>query len=56
MNLTDGRSYGTTDLEHTETLTLLDQQGRLRGVYNGTLQLNIDRLAEDARLLLTVGE
>ncbi len=55
VNLRDGRSYGTTDLEHTETLTLLDQQGRLRGVYNGTLSLDLDRLAEDARRLLAQG-
>ena len=52
VNLTDGRSYGTTDLEHTETLSLIDQQGRIRGIYNGTLQLDMERMADDARVLL----
>ncbi len=52
VNLNDGRSYGTTDLQHTETLSLIDQQGRIRGVYNGTLQLDMERMADDARVLL----
>ncbi len=52
VNLTDGRSYGSTDLQHTETLSLIDQQGRIRGIYNGTLQLDMERMADDARLLL----
>ena len=52
VNLTDGRSYGTTDLQHTETLSLIDQRGRIRGVYNGTLQLDMERMADDARVLL----
>lgn len=52
VNLNDSRSYGTTDLQHTETLSLIDQQGRIRGVYNGTLQLDMERMADDARVLL----
>ena len=51
-NLNDGRSYGTSDLVHTETVFLVDPRGRIRGVYNGTLGLDIDRLVEDIRVLI----
>lgn len=37
---------------HTEKLVLVDQQGRLRGVYDGTLPREIELLIEDARALL----
>ena len=36
---------------HTEKLLLVDGQGRLRGVYNGTVPLDIDRLIGDVRIL-----
>ena len=52
VNLDDGRSYGVTDLAHTETVVLVDGRGRLRGVYTGTLRLDMQRLAEDIRTLL----
>lgn len=37
---------------HTEKLVLVDQQGRLRGVYDGTLPRDIDLLIADANALL----
>ncbi len=37
---------------HTEKLLLVDQDGRLRGVYNGTQPFEVQKLVEDARLLL----
>lgn len=52
VNLRDGRSYGVNDLAHTETLVLVDSKGRLRGVYTGSLQLDIQRLAEDIQAVL----
>ncbi len=36
---------------HTENFILLDRHRRIRGVYNGTLQLEMERLIEDIRLL-----
>ncbi len=37
---------------HTENFILLDKHRRIRGVYNGTLTLEIERLAEDINTLL----
>lgn len=51
VNLRDGSSYGTDDLAHTETLVLVDQQARIRGVYNSTLALDIEQIARDVRTL-----
>ena len=45
-------TYGVKNIAHTESLVLVDQQGRLRGVYAGTLPLEIQRLREDAEVLL----
>lgn len=53
VNLRDGRSYGTDYLAHTETLVLVDQDARIRGVYNATLALDMEQIAIDARLLMT---
>lgn len=52
VNLRDGRSYGTDDLAHTETVVLVDQDARIRGVYNATLPLDMQQIADDARTLL----
>lgn len=54
-NLNDGRSYGVGDLAHTETLYLIDQHRMIRGIYNGTLRLDVERLRDDARQLLSEG-
>jgi protein SCO1/2 len=45
-------SYGVKSIAHTESLVLVDGRGRLRGVYAGTLPLEMQRLREDAELLL----
>ena len=56
VNLNNGRSYGVSDLAHTETLVLVDSSGRLRGVYTGSLPLDIERLGEDIRAVLAEGD
>ena len=40
------------DFLHTENLVLIDQNRRIRGVYNGTLSLETKRLIEDINYLL----
>ena len=52
VNLNDGKTYGVNNLAHTETLVLVDGMGRLRGMYTGTLQLDVDRMSDDIRTLL----
>lgn len=37
---------------HTENFILVDQQRRIRGVYNGTLPVEMDRLKDDINSLL----
>jgi protein SCO1/2 len=36
---------------HTENFILIDKHSRIRGVYNGTLLVEIDRIKEDIALL-----
>jgi protein SCO1 len=36
---------------HSENFILVDQQGRIRGVYNGTLPAEMERLKEDVNIL-----
>jgi protein SCO1/2 len=36
---------------HTENFLLLDKYRRIRGVYNGTLEFEMDRLTEDIKVL-----
>ncbi len=45
-------SWGVKTIEHTERVLLIDQQGRIRGVYNGTLALEMENLRSDLDLLL----
>ncbi len=52
VSLGDGRNWGVDSIAHTESLVLVDGQGRLRGVYAGTLPLDVQRLLEDTRVLL----
>ncbi|WP_084190545.1 SCO family protein [Reichenbachiella agariperforans] len=40
------------DFLHTEKLILIDSQRRIRGVYNGTLPLDVKRMMEDISTLL----
>ena len=48
-----GYARDSTDFVHTEHCLLIDQNGHLRGIYNGTLELEVDRMIEDIRILLT---
>lgn len=50
-----GDSTGLTSTSdeflHTENVILTDSKRRIRGVYNGTLRIEMDRLLEDIRIL-----
>lgn len=51
----EGFGKGLTDLDdflHTENIVLIDQKRRIRGVYNGTLKLEMTRMMEDIQQLL----
>ena len=50
-----GFNKDSTEFLHTEHFILIDQNKRIRGVYNGTIQLEMDRIIEDIELLLTEG-
>lgn len=47
-----GYSRDSTSFVHTEHCLLVDKHGHLRGLYNGTLELEIDRMIEDINILL----
>ena len=47
-----GFTKDSTDFLHTERVLLIDQALKIRGVYNGTLPLEITQLAKDIELLL----
>lgn len=47
-----GYTRDSTNFVHTEHCLLVDKHGHLRGLYNGTLSLEIDRMIEDIRILL----
>lgn len=47
-----GFTKDSTEILHTEHLILVDQNRRIRGVYNGTMPLEIDKLLVDIRTLL----
>lgn len=42
-----GFSKDSTDFLHTEHVLLVDKTGRIRGIYNGTLEIDMDQLKED---------
>lgn len=46
-----GYSKDTSEFLHTEHFVLVDRHGYIRGMYNGTLQLELQRLIADIRLL-----
>ena len=52
VRLGNDTTYGGRSIAHSETVLLVDGQGRLRGVYAGTLQLEMDKLKEDVDALL----
>ncbi|GAB2550254.1 SCO family protein [Spirosoma aerophilum] len=47
-----GFTKDSTEFLHTEHLILVDQNRRIRGIYNGTQLLEIDKLIADMRTLL----
>lgn len=47
-----GMNKDSTEFLHTEHMILVDREGHLRGLYNGTLELEIEHLVEDIRILL----
>jgi len=46
-----GYSKDSTQFLHTEHFILVDASGRIRGIYNGTLELEADQLINDIRTL-----
>jgi protein SCO1/2 len=46
-----GFSADSSEFIHTEHIMLVDTKGRIRGVYNGTLQLEMERLITDVNIL-----
>lgn len=46
-----GPSAAGTDFLHTEDVILLDGRRRIRGLYNGTLRSEMDRIREDIAIL-----
>ena len=47
-----GFNADSTEFLHTERFVLVDKDRHIRGVYNGTVALEVDRLIEDINLLL----
>jgi protein SCO1/2 len=47
-----GFTRDSTDFVHTEHCLLVDREGHLRGLYNGTIELEINRMIQDIQLLL----
>jgi protein SCO1/2 len=47
LRLGDGKNYGVSSVEHTETVFLVDGERRIRGIYAGTLRLEVARMVED---------
>ena len=50
-----GLDKETDEFLHTENFILVDQEGRIRGVYNGTLPLEMTRLITDIKTLQKLG-
>lgn len=46
-----GYSKDSSEFLHTEHILLIDKQKRIRGIYNGTLQLETEQLAKDIEAL-----
>ena len=47
-----GFTKDSTEFLHTEHVLLIDENKHIRGVYNGTLELEIDRMIDDIKQLL----
>lgn len=50
-----GLNKKSNEFLHTENFILVDKEGRIRGVYNGTLGLEMNRLKKDIETLLELG-
>jgi protein SCO1 len=50
--LDDGKDPDSEDFVHTQTFALVDHNKRLRGFYDGTDSLEINRLVQDIEVLL----
>ncbi len=46
-----GFTKDSTEFLHTEHFILVDKTGRIRGIYNGTIQLDVEQLIADIELL-----
>ena len=46
-----GFTRDSTEFLHTEHVLLVDKNKRIRGIYNGTLQLEAEQLIEDIKTL-----
>lgn len=51
-----GFTKDSTDFLHTEHVLLVDKTGRIRGIYNGTLDLDMEQLGKDIKLLKAENE
>lgn len=47
-----GFSKDSSEFLHTEHVVLVDQKGHIRGVYNGTVALEMVKLTDDIKMLL----
>jgi protein SCO1/2 len=47
-----GYNKDSKEFLHTEHVVLVDQKGRIRGIYNGTIPLDTEQCIEDMKLLL----
>lgn len=50
-----GFNKDSTEFLHTEHFILVDQDFHIRGIYNGTIKLEMDRIIEDILMLKTEG-
>jgi protein SCO1/2 len=48
----NGLSKDSTEFLHTENIVLIDKDGHIRGLYNGTIALDAERAIEDINELL----
>lgn len=47
-----GIQKDSTSFLHTESMLLVDKKGRIRGIYNATQPVDIERVTDDIRVLL----
>jgi protein SCO1 len=47
-----GYQFSTDEFLHTEHFILVDRKGHIRGIYKGTLSLEVEKLIADIRILL----